>query len=260
MTGRAGAQRATDSASCTRPSVHPGHRRARPSLRGDHQSRRARPATASRWRCGPASRSAISSSSSSTRPCCSTATAGGRRPLITEALRGEGAILVDAQGNSVTAGVHPMGDLAPRDVVAAAIDARLTRDRRPMRLPRRPRDRRLRATFPDRHRGLPGRRHRPDPPTDPGRARRALQLRRRRHRRARPYRSARAVRGGRGGAHRACTAPTGWRPTACSRAWWSAAGPARPPPSTPPRPGTAARGCPSRRTRRALARPTCSAR
>jgi L-aspartate oxidase len=51
--------------------------------------------------------------------------AGGRRPLITEAIRGEGAILVDAQGNSVTAGVHPMGDLAPRDVVAAAIDARL---------------------------------------------------------------------------------------------------------------------------------------
>ena len=54
---------------------------------------------------------------------------GGRRPLITEALRGEGAILLDAQGHSVTAGVHPMGDLAPRDVVAAAIDARLDRDR-----------------------------------------------------------------------------------------------------------------------------------
>jgi L-aspartate oxidase len=51
--------------------------------------------------------------------------AGGRRPLITEAVRGEGAILVDAQGNSVTEGVHPMGDLAPRDVVAAAIDARM---------------------------------------------------------------------------------------------------------------------------------------
>ncbi len=50
---------------------------------------------------------------------------GGRRPLITEAIRGEGAILLDRQGNSVTAGVHPMGDLAPRDVVAAAVDARL---------------------------------------------------------------------------------------------------------------------------------------
>ena len=52
--------------------------------------------------------------------------AGGRRPLITEAIRGEGAKLVDAEGNPVTAGVHPMGDLAPRDVVAAAIDARLS--------------------------------------------------------------------------------------------------------------------------------------
>jgi L-aspartate oxidase len=50
---------------------------------------------------------------------------GGRRPLVTEAIRGEGAILLDSTGNSVTAGVHPMGDLAPRDVVAAAIDARM---------------------------------------------------------------------------------------------------------------------------------------
>ncbi|MCV7279417.1 L-aspartate oxidase [Mycolicibacterium flavescens] len=49
----------------------------------------------------------------------------GRRPLITEAVRGEGAKLVDLQGSSVTAGVHPMGDLAPRDVVAAAINARM---------------------------------------------------------------------------------------------------------------------------------------
>lgn len=51
--------------------------------------------------------------------------AGGRRPLITEAVRGEGGVLRDRRGESITAGVHPMGDLAPRDVVAAAIDARL---------------------------------------------------------------------------------------------------------------------------------------
>lgn len=53
------------------------------------------------------------------------AAAGGRRPLITEAIRGEGATLLDRQGNSIMDGVHPMGDLAPRDVVAAAIDARM---------------------------------------------------------------------------------------------------------------------------------------
>lgn len=52
-------------------------------------------------------------------------TGGGRRPLITEALRGEGAILVDAAGDPIMAGVHPLADLAPRDVVAAAVDARL---------------------------------------------------------------------------------------------------------------------------------------
>ncbi|WP_433590974.1 L-aspartate oxidase [Nocardia sp. CA-145437] len=49
----------------------------------------------------------------------------GRRPLISEAVRGEGATLVDSQGNSVTAGVHPRGDLAPRDVVSRAIAARM---------------------------------------------------------------------------------------------------------------------------------------
>ncbi len=49
----------------------------------------------------------------------------GRRPLISEAVRGEGARLVDSEGNSVTAGVHPRGDLAPRDVVSRAIAARM---------------------------------------------------------------------------------------------------------------------------------------
>lgn len=49
----------------------------------------------------------------------------GRRPLISEAVRGEGAVLVDAAGDSVTAGVHPRGDLAPRDVVSRAIAERM---------------------------------------------------------------------------------------------------------------------------------------
>lgn len=53
--------------------------------------------------------------------------ARGRRPLISEAVRGEGATLVDARGDSVTAGVHPMGDLAPRDVVARAVTEAMER-------------------------------------------------------------------------------------------------------------------------------------
>ena len=42
-------------------------------------------------------------------------------PLASEALRGEGAILVDEAGAPLMAGKHPMGDLAPRDIVARAI-------------------------------------------------------------------------------------------------------------------------------------------
>lgn len=53
--------------------------------------------------------------------------ARGRRTLISEAVRGEGGRLVDAYGESVTAGVHPMGDLAPRDVVANAVEAAIER-------------------------------------------------------------------------------------------------------------------------------------
>lgn len=41
-------------------------------------------------------------------------------PLATEALRGEGAVLIDAGGNRVMAGIDG-ADLAPRDVVARAI-------------------------------------------------------------------------------------------------------------------------------------------
>lgn len=41
--------------------------------------------------------------------------------LITEALRGEGAVLVNAKGVRFMDGVHPQGSLAPRDVVARAI-------------------------------------------------------------------------------------------------------------------------------------------
>ncbi|MGX1807840.1 L-aspartate oxidase [Nocardia sp. NPDC055321] len=49
----------------------------------------------------------------------------GRRPLISEAVRGEGATLVDSQGDPIMAGVHPRGDLAPRDIVSRAIAERM---------------------------------------------------------------------------------------------------------------------------------------
>jgi L-aspartate oxidase len=49
----------------------------------------------------------------------------GRRPLVTEAVRGHGAVLLDAAGDPIMAGVHPLADLAPRDVVSATITRRL---------------------------------------------------------------------------------------------------------------------------------------
>jgi L-aspartate oxidase len=45
----------------------------------------------------------------------------GRQPLISEAVRGEGAFLVDRAGRRFMTGQHPLADLAPRDVVAKAI-------------------------------------------------------------------------------------------------------------------------------------------
>ena len=47
--------------------------------------------------------------------------AGHCLPLVTEALRGAGARLHDAQGRLLMEGVHPLGDLAPRDVVARRV-------------------------------------------------------------------------------------------------------------------------------------------
>ncbi|MFY1674758.1 L-aspartate oxidase [Plantactinospora sp. WMMB334] len=44
-----------------------------------------------------------------------------QRPLVTEALRGEGAYLVDGDGKRFMVGQHELAELAPRDVVAKGI-------------------------------------------------------------------------------------------------------------------------------------------
>lgn len=46
-------------------------------------------------------------------------------PLLTEALRGEGAVLIDSYGNRFMKEEHPDAELAPRDVVSRAIWRRL---------------------------------------------------------------------------------------------------------------------------------------
>jgi len=45
----------------------------------------------------------------------------GQQPLISEAVRGEGAYLVDDEGNRFMKDLHPLAELAPRDVVAISI-------------------------------------------------------------------------------------------------------------------------------------------
>ena len=47
--------------------------------------------------------------------------AQGQQPLVSEAVRGEGAVLRDGQGNQFMLDAHELADLAPRDVVAKAI-------------------------------------------------------------------------------------------------------------------------------------------
>ncbi|MGY2700653.1 L-aspartate oxidase [Nocardioides sp. HB32] len=49
----------------------------------------------------------------------------GQQPLISEAVRGEGAFLVDFEGHRFMQGEHELADLAPRDVVAKAIMRRM---------------------------------------------------------------------------------------------------------------------------------------
>lgn len=53
-------------------------------------------------------------------------------PLATEALRGEGAVLIDKNGHRFMPDVHPDAELAPRDVVARAIYAQSKAGMRPM--------------------------------------------------------------------------------------------------------------------------------
>ena len=57
--------------------------------------------------------------------------AGGSRSLITEAMRGEGARLIDSTGRRFMSDYDERGELAPRDVVSQAIVAQMEKTRQP---------------------------------------------------------------------------------------------------------------------------------
>lgn len=83
---------------------------------------------------------------------------GGRAFLITEAVRGEGAILLNHRGERFMADYHPMAELAPRDVVARAIDDQMKRHGEEhvwLDVSRVPAER-VRRHFPNIHRTLAG--------------------------------------------------------------------------------------------------------
>ena len=108
------------------------------------------------------------------------------RFLVTEALRGEGGVLVNARGRALHGRVDPRGSLAPRDVVARAIKQELAASGEPCVFldlsAMKPEF--IRERFPNDLRALPGAWRRYHARTDSGRAGGAFCLRRRARRSA----------------------------------------------------------------------------
>ena len=93
-----------------------GHRRRRPALPPHHQSRRSPPATASRWRYRAGA--AVADLEFFQFHPTALAPPGAPRFLISEAVRGEGAVLRNPAASASCRRYDPRAELAPRDVVA----------------------------------------------------------------------------------------------------------------------------------------------
>ena len=108
---------------------------------------------------------------------------GTPRFLLSEALRGEGARLLNADGERFMTRYEPAGELASRDLVSRAIVREEARTGGPVYLSlRAPRPGVGPRALPDHRRRLPRARPRPGPRPDSGVARGALRHGRRRHR------------------------------------------------------------------------------
>ena len=98
---------------------HPRQRRGGAALSRIDQSARSPPPTATPWPIAPARRCRTWRWCSSIRR--RSMSPASSRALITEAVRGEGAYLVDRNGYRFMPDYHEMAELAPRDVVSRAI-------------------------------------------------------------------------------------------------------------------------------------------
>ena len=120
-TRRDAGARARDARCCSR-------RAAPDRCSARRRTRRWRPATAWRWRTAPA-RASRDLEFVQFHPTALDVP-GQPRFLLSEALRGEGARLVNAAGEAFMTRYDPAGDLAPRDRVARAIVREARADRR----------------------------------------------------------------------------------------------------------------------------------
>ena len=114
-------------------------------------------------------------------------------PLATEALRGEGATLINARGERFMARIHPLAELAPRDIVARGVFAEIAAGRGAF-LDARDGARRALSpkNFPTVYASCIAAGIDPGDAADPGRAGRALSHGRHRGGRARPHLARRA--------------------------------------------------------------------
>ena len=162
----------TDPRRCPRARRAAGHRRRRPGVQRHHQSVRCH----RRWRVpsrGAPARGWLDMEFVQFHPTALDVP-GTARALLSEALRGEGARLINGAGERFTSRYDPAGDLAPRDRVARAIVLRAAPDGRaglPLAGP--PRCRLRARRFPTASSRLPcgraGSRARPAFPSDPRR-------------------------------------------------------------------------------------------
>ena len=145
-----------------RPRGRARHRRHGPDLRRRPPTRSSPPATAWRSPCAPGPTvTDIEFVQFHPTALVPRTNRDSQQPLVSEALRGEGAHLRDGDGKRFMVGQHELAELAPRDVVAKGIYRVMRAEGQPTTsgsTPATSAGEFLEAPLPDDHRVLPRRR------------------------------------------------------------------------------------------------------